>query len=1587
MLDANGFRPARYVVVTDNKEGTPVGVFTVSEDSLSDEFLEQYGFYAIKRGKLEAGEVLNASGDKVKLTEEVFEDLADPEKNGGIDYEAIWKDWVKKIEKPDLKKYKPTEHNLSFVTRLYASMHDRETHKFITNPSVEQGKTPYGAMGADGVIDALYDSAVATHPANLFKQLFAQITNPAIDALKEMDSFSLTGLSGPNPLKNFKISEDGKKFIPKDENYNGLHSQIEHDNTFNYPGQLDIIKKEVGKKGYVEIDATFEIIENEQGGIDVEASKESYFRRIKEIEAQVEAAVRNGAGHVILSDNNIGIGRQAIPDLRILKAVKSHLEDAGLSMDASVHVESQQVKDAHHYSVLKALGASTVEAPLLFEVIHQGFKDNLKEFRNFETVEDAFKAFSKAVNYEYLKIMAKFGITNNSNYENGLLLEGFGIDTKGNSYDGDFNDIYSEFGGKVDEDLALDAIRAYEGAISRDAAYIPLKKIIDSVIKENLDGREYNSKVLYPAISKHFDALRHATFIEDDKERLEFTNQVTSMILVDSGILTEEDYKSESTVKDFSVFKLINDKVSSSSVAQEILNVVRNIQKPNPELVDHGRFGMRHDSKMKHRFGEEYVKHIGDYYSSLEAKREPVINELMEKYEVEVRKDKGILIEAKERLIENFKQENIDKSYISDREREQIIKEIYSELGTGEDAKKAISDKFKSLKETRLNANVFNFKRDLDSPIGKAETAVEAEKIIQEKLLERRGYLGKNLLGVEYMDILPGGHPKDFQIVPRDEDGRIDKEWIKNYQNPSPEYQVFSEAYKNEKDSAHYTFREFLSFKSDRPSVKIEDFKDNVLDIIQNHHRAAQISYGALTLDAWTTANVALNNLHGNPSSGEGNEPTQKMGTKEGPKNTQLASGRNNTNAAAMQVRALYGGHMQIKVVQPGAKPGEGGSAPERKMEILKAALRGVLPWTQQDSPAPLHDSYSIEELKQIVYDAKSFIHPETGKPIEVDVKIGATKGVAQVALGAYKCGVDIITIGGHEGGTAAAGRLSSTNTTQDWVLGVKALQELQKQGVRDQVKVFVEGGIGSDDDMLLALALGYDGVGQGTALMIQNKCIMARVCNKQGITEKEYKKYQEKFKAENGYDLHELDTKAVMELVGKQFCPVGVANSDYLYKSEGWRIEQFQLDQSASLRNKIAELGYNSIKEFRDAPLAEKLEFIKPVLKDRVGDINVDFLFEEFERAPSIAKLEEEHKRLDDKWLPELKEHLEQIKSGKKPNQLVIDAGKIDPCSGRSVGARSAGLITQHTYEGRHEMEIWPDRVAVGKDEVIKVITVGSAGLSYGVYATNGMHLHNIGPLQNDVGKDADGGVISACFELPKNHPCPEKFWEQEQVIAGNNIGYGNKGADIYLAGKVGSRATICNKGGVLVVEGTGEYQCEFMTSGTFINLSDELGLGAFNGMKGGLAFQYNKNNNFDKYADKSSVRRASPEERELFEVVLKTELENHYKYTGSRQAKEILENFEAEKENFVFAIPKNYEKFQSLGDLKDVYDYENLRKTEVSVGDNAIHEAMRLTKAQQIIANSADRDLHIALGKQKINKEGSDEDKMLANSKTIKI
>ena len=621
------------------------------------------------------------------------------------------------------------------------------------------------------------------------------------------------------------------------------------------------------------------------------------------------------------------------------------------------------------------------------------------------------------------------------------------------------------------------------------------------------------------------------------------------------------------------------------------------------------------------------------------------------------------------------------------------------------------------------------------------------------------------------------------------------------------------------------------------------------VDSIVKRFKTGAMSYGSIYQEAHETIAIAMNMIGGKSNSGEGGEAPERLvvgkdGLNKCSKIKQVASGRFGVTSRYL----VSAEEIQIKMAQ-GAKPGEGGHLPGKKVYPWIAKTRYSTPGVSLISPPPHHDIYSIEDLAQLIYDLKN-----ANRDSRISVKLVSEAGVGTVAAGVAKAGAQVILISGFDGGTGAAPGNSIYNAGLPWELGLaEAHQTLIANGLRNKVIVETDGKLMSGRDVAIAAMLGAEEYGFATAPLVTMGCVMMRVCN--------------------------LDT-----------CPVGVATQNpelrKRFKGKPEYVVNFMKFIAQELREYMAKLGVRTVDEL--VGRADLLKVKENVTAGHAPEVNLDKIINaDFanERVQYNKKNVYDFKLEQTKDVTVLLKKLGKALDAKKTASVEVDVNNLD----RSFGTIFGSEITKK-YNDTLD------------DDMYVVKCNGAGGQSFGAFIPKGLTIELTGDSNDYLGKGLSGGKI--VVKPPKE----SKFKQDENIIIGNVALYGATSGSAYINGVAGERFCVRNSGATAVVEGVGEHGCEYMTGGRVVIIG-KVGKNFAAGMSGGVAYVLDENNDLYMKTNKELV--STEELSNKYDVQeLKKTLEEHVKYTNSVRGKEILENFEEYLPKFKKIIPYDYKK-----------------------------------------------------------------------------
>ena len=660
-------------------------------------------------------------------------------------------------------------------------------------------------------------------------------------------------------------------------------------------------------------------------------------------------------------------------------------------------------------------------------------------------------------------------------------------------------------------------------------------------------------------------------------------------------------------------------------------------------------------------------------------------------------------------------------------------------------------------------------------------------------------------------------------------------------------YKKYSHMISEEMDPVN--IRGLFDFNYAETPVPIDEVES--VDSIVRRFKTGAMSYGSISQEAHEALAIAMNRLHGKSNSGEGGESLERLLTKGTADNRcsaikQVASGRFGVTSKYL----TSADEIQIKMAQ-GAKPGEGGHLPGKKVYPWIAKTRHSTPGVSLISPPPHHDIYSIEDLAQLIYDLKN-----ANTDARISVKLVSECGVGTVAAGVAKAGAGVILISGYDGGTGAAPRSSIYNAGLPWELGLaEAHQTLIMNDLRNKVVIETDGKLMNGRDVAIAAILGAEEYGFATAPLVTLGCAMMRVCN--------------------------LDT-----------CPFGVATQNpelrkrFMGKPE--YVMNFMRFVAQELREYMSKLGVKTIDE-----LVGRIDLIKR--KDNIEGqaaevdlsniLNTDFVSNKIEYKKKNLYDFKLDSTLDEKVL--LKEFKSNLANGKSKT-ITVDVKNTD----RSFGTILGSEITK-AFDDKLE------------DDTFKIICNGSGGQSFGAFIPKGLTLELIGDSNDYFGKGLSGGKL---IVYP---PKGSTFKAENNIIIGNVAFYGATSGKAFINGVAGERFCVRNSGAVAVVEGVGDHGCEYMTGGRVVVIG-KTGKNFAAGMSGGVAYVLDEDRDLYTKLNKEMV--LFSEVKEKYDIIeLKFLIEEHTAATGSTKGKEILDNFDEYLPKFKKIVPHDYKEMMS--------------------------------------------------------------------------
>ena len=677
--------------------------------------------------------------------------------------------------------------------------------------------------------------------------------------------------------------------------------------------------------------------------------------------------------------------------------------------------------------------------------------------------------------------------------------------------------------------------------------------------------------------------------------------------------------------------------------------------------------------------------------------------------------------------------------------------------------------------------------------------------------------------------------------------------------------------------------RDLLEFNASGRTPVALDEVESARDIVRRFNTGA-MSYGSISQEAHECMAIAMNRLHGRSNSGEGGEDPRRE--------TPLPNGDSKNSAIKQIASARFGVtsrylcsaiEIQIKMAQ-GAKPGEGGHLPGKKVYPWIAEVRQSTPGIGLISPPPHHDIYSIEDLAELIFDLKN-----ANPGARVSVKLCSEAGVGTIATGVAKGAANKILISGHNGGTGAAPRDSVWHAGLPLELGLaEAQQTLLQNGLRSRVVLEADGKLMDGTDVAVACLLGAEEFGFATMPLITMGCLMQRDCQQ--------------------------DT-----------CPAGIATQNCRLRG-GFRgkpeyVENFMLFVAEQMREVMARLGFRTVEEMVGHPECLQQVEVEGNWKANLLDLSALLAPGECTFGAHIEGADGKH------YLPEMaadsgleraldstlfvpltadaRRHL-------RPVHFRADIANVNRCVGTILGSE----VTRAHPEGLPEGSITID-------------CDGSAGQSFGAFLPAGITLNVRGDANDYFGKGLSGGIVS----VRPNESATYKF--DENIIVGNVAFFGATSGRGFINGLAAQRFAVRNSGATVVVEGCGNHGCEYMTGGCALVLG-EVGQNFAAGMTGGVAYVFDEYGTLASRCNQESVELKAPTDAELEQI--RTLIEEHVRYTASPRGIKLLYRFAALSRHFVKVIPTEYERV-----LQIVADAERAGKTHAQAEELAFEIVTR--------------------------------------------
>ncbi|CDM67742.1 Glutamate synthase large subunit [Clostridium bornimense] len=646
-------------------------------------------------------------------------------------------------------------------------------------------------------------------------------------------------------------------------------------------------------------------------------------------------------------------------------------------------------------------------------------------------------------------------------------------------------------------------------------------------------------------------------------------------------------------------------------------------------------------------------------------------------------------------------------------------------------------------------------------------------------------------------------------------------------------------------DEKVINLRNIIDFDYSGEEIPLDEVES--VESIVKRFKTGAMSYGSISKEAHECLAIAMNRIGGKSNTGEGGEERERFvrdanGDLRSSAIKQVASGRFGVTAEYL----VNAKEIQIKMAQ-GAKPGEGGQLPAKKVYPWVAKARHSTTGVGLISPPPHHDIYSIEDLAQLIYDLKN-----ANRDARISVKLVSEAGVGTVAAGVAKAGAEVILISGYDGGTGASPRTSIANAGLPWELGLaETHQTLVMNKLRDRVVIETDGKLMTGRDLAIAALLGAEEYGFATAPLVVMGCVMMRVCN--------------------------LDT-----------CPVGIATQNKelrkRFKGNPDHVVNFMTFIAMELREYMAKLGFRTVEEMIGR--TDKLKVKKDVKGWKAKKVDLEKILHNPSVPQGVAISCTHPQPINLENTIDLQVLVPRCKNAIEKGEKVsfeVDVKNIN----RSFATILSSEVTK----------------VYGQDglpaDTIHIKANGAGGNSFGAFVNNGITLEIEGDCNDYLGKGLCGGKISV---YPHRN---SKIVAEDNIIAGNVTLYGATSGEVYINGIAGERFAVRNSGAIAVVEGVGDHGCEYMTGGRVVVLG-EIGRNFAAGMSGGIAYILDEtgNNKGKINTDMVDLQQLSSEDIEELRTILEAHIEN----TNSNKGKSVLENLDALSNKFIKVMPRDY-------------------------------------------------------------------------------